>query len=417
MRYTEDTIRRWIYNRMRENQYFFKKLSKLMQTGIFYADASAIQEGQIESFCESPEYNPIATCKELQKRLMDGANGQEKPYIFKDEFWVCFACIKCAGGFVMIGPMSLELLNHVELFQYGKKYQIKAEQTKRLKHFPFSRMLDLIEMAAEQIQGKIYEDEELILANHIAKDTKIQEKKEQILFELKASEEEMYHHTYQEERKLLDSVRDGRSEDAIRYSRNMDSELGKLSAKEMNHWKNVAIVAITLTTRAAIEGGISPSVAYRISDFYIQKSDSCKDIAQIIKYRDHAVEELTGQVEKKKSRRTSSYVERCRDYVGKHYREKIYLSEIADTLGLSETYLSRLFRKETGERLQDYIVGVRLEHAANLLKYSEESISKIAEYVNFPSQSYMGKVFKEKYEMSPKQYREQKRPTEYFQEK
>ena len=231
---------------------------------------------------------------------------------------------------------------------------------------------------------------------------------------MKEREEELYHHTYQEERKLLESVRDGRSEDAIRYSRNMDSELGKLSTKELNHWKNVAIVAITLTTRAAIEGGISPSIAYRISDFYIQKSDSCKEIAQIIKYRDHAVEELTGQVEKKKSRKTSSYVERCRDYVGKHYREKIYLSEIADTLGLSETYLSRLFRKETGERLQDYIVNVRLEHAANLLRYSEESISKIAEYVNFSSQSYMGKVFKEKYEMSPKQYREQKRPMEYF---
>ena len=93
------------------------------------------------------------------------------------------------------------------------------------------------------------------------------------------------------------------------------------------------------------------------------------------------------------------------------------MSEIADTLGLSETYLSRLFKKETGERLQDYIVGVRLEHAANLLKYSEESLSKIAEYVKFPSQSYMGKVFKEKYKMSPRQYREQNRPAEYFHSK
>ena len=93
------------------------------------------------------------------------------------------------------------------------------------------------------------------------------------------------------------------------------------------------------------------------------------------------------------------------------------LSEIADILGLSETYLSRLFKKETGERLQDYIVSVRLEHAANLLKYSEESISKIAEYVNFPSQSYMGKIFKERYLLSPKQYREKNRPAEYFRKK
>ena len=277
--------------------------------------------------------------------------------------------------------------------------------------------MDIVEVVTKLLLQAEYSDNELIYANHLVDETKEQEEQDQILFDMKEGEEELYHHTYQEERKLLDSVRDGRSEDAIQYSRNMDSELGKLSTRELNHWRNVAIVAITLTTRAAIGGGVSPSIAYRISDFYIQKSDGCKDIAQIIKYRDHAVEELTEQVKKKKLRKTSSYVERCRDYVDKHYREKIYLSEIADTLGLSETYLSRLFKKETGERLQDYIVDVRLEHAANLLKYSEESISKIAEYVRFPSQSYMGKVFKEKYKISPRQYRELNRPTEYFDSK
>lgn len=90
------------------------------------------------------------------------------------------------------------------------------------------------------------------------------------------------------------------------------------------------------------------------------------------------------------------------------------MCDIAVNLGLSESYLSRLFRRETGERLQDYIVSVRLEHAVNLLKYSEESISNIAEYVNFPSQSYMGKIFQKKYQMSPKQFRKKYSPSEYF---
>ena len=393
-------------------EYLLKRIAILMKVGIFKS-----QGRDLISYQENTEYNPLFHCERLRQELMEMALKQEKPYIYKDEYSVYFACIHEKDAYYLIGPMSIQLIERVELHRYYKKYDMSKETEKRLFHFSFAEVLDIVETVTKIVSQKEYSDNDLIYANHLVKETKEQEEHEQVLFDMKEGEEELYHHTYQEERKLLDSVRDGRSEDAIRYSRNMDSELGKLSAKELNHWKNVAIVAITLTTRAAIEGGISPSVAYRISDFYIQKSDSCKDIAQIIKYRDHAVEELTGQVEKKKSRRTSSYVERCRDYVGKHYREKIYLSEIADTLGLSETYLSRLFRKETGERLQDYIVGVRLEHAANLLKYSEESISKIAEYVNFPSQSYMGKVFKEKYEMSPKQYREQKRPTEYFQEK
>lgn len=390
-------------------EYLLKRIAILMKVGIFRS-----QDGELTSYQEHTEYNPLFHSEKLREHLIEEASGQELPYIYKDEYSVYFACIRERDTYYMIGPMSIQLIERVELHRYYRDYDIKKETEKRLIHFSFSEVLDIVEVTANIISKKEYRDNDLIYANHLVNETKEQEEHEQVLFDMKEREEELYHHTYQEERKLLESVRDGRSEDAIRYSRNMDSELGKLSTKELNHWKNVAIVAITLTTRAAIEGGISPSIAYRISDFYIQKSDSCKEIAQIIKYRDHAVEELTGQVEKKKSRKTSSYVERCRDYVGKHYREKIYLSEIADTLGLSETYLSRLFRKETGERLQDYIVNVRLEHAANLLRYSEESISKIAEYVNFSSQSYMGKVFKEKYEMSPKQYREQKRPMEYF---
>lgn len=393
-------------------EYLLTRISVLMNVGIF-----RIGKNEMKSYQEHGEFNPIACSEELRIFLMHGADTQRNPYIYKDEYGVYFACIQTEETHYLVGPMSIRLLERVELHQFYRKYRMNTSSEKRLVHFSFAEILDIVEILAKLLLEKEYCDNDLIYANHLITETKEQEEHEQVLFDIKDGEEELYHHTYQEERKLLDSVREGRSEDAIQYSRNMDSELGKLSAKEMNHWKNVAIVAITLTTRAAIEGGISPSIAYRISDFYIQKSDGCKDIAQIIKYRDHAVEELTEQVRKKKARKTSSYVERCRDYVDKHYREKIYLSEIAGMLGLSETYLSRLFRKETGKRLQDYIVDVRLEHAANLLKYSEEPILNIAEYVGFPSQSYMGKLFKEKYGMSPKQYQQEKRPAEYFRKK
>ena len=106
-------------------------------------------------------------------------------------------------------------------------------------------------------------------------------------------------------------------------------------------------------------------------------------------------------------------MEQCRDYVGKHYREKIYLEDIADTLGVSSTYLSRLFRKETGECLQDYITEFRVERAANLLVYSSESLPRISVYVNFPSQSYFGKVFKKYKQMTPRKYRELHKPREF----
>lgn len=396
---------------MSDKTFVLEKLEHLLHVGIV---AVKKQHIVIE---KNQHHNPLYHSVALREKLIAGAEKQQLPFLLKDEHEVMFGCIKHNEHFFMIGPMCLEMLGRVQLHQFYHIYKVDESLEKRLKKFSLTEVLDIIEIIANELLDEEYSDEELIFENHIVKDTKAEEKQEQIIFDLKEGEDELYHHTYQEERKLLDSIREGRLEDALRYSRNMDVDLGKLSAKELNHWKNVAIVAITLCTRAAIEAGVSPSIGYRISDFYIQKSDGCSDMTQIIKYRDHAVEELTKQVQNKMSRKTSSYVERCKDYVEKHYREKLYLSDIAENLGISETYLSRLFKRETGERLQDHIVSVRLERAVNLLKYSEVSLSNIAEYVNFPSQSYMGKIFKEKYHLSPKKYREEYTPAEFFKTK
>ena len=392
--------------------YLLTRISILMNIGIF-----RVGKNSVKSYQEHSELNPIMRSEVLRDKLIHEAAKQKLPYICKDEYSVYFACIQAENTNYLIGPMSIRLIERVELHRFYRSYGIVVDQEKRLVHFSFAEVLDIVELVAKLLLQEEYSDNDLIYANHLVAETKEQEEQDQILFDMKEGEEELYHHTYKKERKVWDSVREGRSEDAVRDCRNMDSELGKLSTKELNHWKNTVIATITLATRAAIEGGISPSKAYKISDSYIQKSDSCKDIAQIIKYRDQVVEEMTELVRKKKLRKTSSYVEQCRDYVEKHYREKIYLSDIAQILGVSETYLSQIFKKETGERLQDYIIGVRLKRAANLLIYSEESISKIAEYVNFPSQSYMGRMFKKKYRMSPKQYRTEKSPTEYFHKK
>jgi AraC-like DNA-binding protein len=82
-------------------------------------------------------------------------------------------------------------------------------------------------------------------------------------------------------------------------------------------------------------------------------------------------------------------------------------------MGISENYLSRIFAKETGEKLQDYIVRVRVEKAENLLRYSDVSIAEIAAYVNFPSQSYFGRVFRKYTGDTPGNYRNKWKPTEF----
>ena len=241
---------------------------------------------------------------------------------------------------------------------------------------------------------------------------------EQVKYDLETEDEDYYRHTYQEEHRILDMVRLGNVEEAVRLSNEMDFHVTRLAANELTHWRNMLIVGITLCTRAAIEGGVKPYVAYKISDYYIIKGSAWREPARILEWRNQAIGELAGKVrEVRKKGHTSVHIEQCKDYIEQHYREKIYLDYIAENLGISSCYLSRLFKKETGMCLQDYIIEVRLRRAAHLLVYSEEPIPKIAAYVNFPSQSYFGKMFKEKTGRTPRQYREENKTPEFIEKK
>lgn len=151
-----------------------------------------------------------------------------------------------------------------------------------------------------------------------------------------------------EERYLLDCVKRGAVEEALAAQNAMDTSVGRLSNREVNHWKNLAIVAITLTTRAAIDGGLHPALAYKISDNYIQQCDRQQTIAQLITIRNHAVQELTENVRQNQKIQTqSSYIKACMAYIDRHYREKIYLEDVANYIGLSETYFSKVFKKKS----------------------------------------------------------------------
>ena len=218
-----------------------------------------------------------------------------------------------------------------------------------------------------------------------------------------------------EEKILLDCVREGRTEDALHQNLRMDQMLGQMSKDRLGQWRKLVTVAVALTTRAAMEGGIPAGEAYGLSDFYLQKSDTCEDVPSLIACRNEAVRDFCDRVASVKRRnRRSPNVQRTIDYIHQHYREKIYLDDIADMLKVSPSYLSRCFSSEVGTSLQEYVVQVRVERASNLLLYSDETIAAIGDYVGFPSQSYFGSTFKKYTGLTPRQFRDSHKNDRFF---
>ena len=395
---------------MEKSRYQLERLSLLLRTSIYLYSA-----GKLEEYRSNAAFNPIRDNRKFLEKLITLAKEQAVPLLYQDSSQVIYTCIRRKEEYLLSGPVSLEAFSEVELRRYYREYGLHSGAGRQIPAVPLSLVIAVAQMMAMEFTGTGYSEEDLIRVNHLDGTSRDRIEQEQILFEIREDEREQYHHTYQEERKLLECIKEGMTAEAVRYSEEMDIGMGRLGRKDMTHWINAAVVAVTLGARAAIEGGISPAEAYKLSDFYIQKTEECRKVSELLALRNRAVADLSERVRKKKEgQKHSNYIDKCKDYVSRHYKEKIYLQDMADSLGLSSTYLSRLFSRETGMRLQDYINLFRVERAANLLVYSEESISYIAEYVNFPSQSYFGKMFRKYKHMTPKDYRNRYKPSEFI---
>lgn len=398
---------------MEKSRYQFERLSLLLRTSIYRYS----EDGLLEEYRPNTVFNPIRDNKRFLEKLITLAKEQTVPLLYQDSSQVIYTCIRGNGEYLLSGPVSLETFSEVELRRYYREYGLHSGMGRQIPTVPMSLVIAVAQMMAMEFTGIEYSEEDLIHMNHLDGTSRNQMEQEQILFEIREEEQDQYHHTYQEERKLLECIKEGMTEEAVRHSEEMDIGMGRLGRKDVTHWSNAVVVAVTLGARAAIEGGISPAEAYKLSDFYIQKTEECRKVSELLALRNRAIADLSERVRKKiKGKKYSNYIDKCKDYVSRHYKEKIYLQDMADNLGLSTTYLSRLFSRETGMRLQDYINLFRVERAANLLIYSEESISYIAEYVNFPSQSYFGKMFRKFKHMTPKDYRNRYKPSEFISE-
>lgn len=303
-----------------------KNLSDLLQTGIFYVEKSGLDDSW-----KTDEMNPLCQDDALPDMLTHAADRQEAPYLFQDEFQVYFGCVAAENGHCLIGSMSVDFFDRLKRHRFCRHYGIPEHAEKNLRRFTLMEVLQIMCIAAKIVTGREYTDQEAVDANRKAVVTKEQEVKDQIRFHIQSEEEDIFRHSYQEEREILDMVRVGNVTEAVRLTKKIDVEIGRMGRSELAHLRNLLTVGISLRARAAIEGGVSPYAAYRISGFYINNGAECTDTTQILVYRNHAVEELTKRVhEMKEKQNTSSYTRRCMDYVAKHFREKIYLEDIAE---------------------------------------------------------------------------------------
>ncbi|MFU7517553.1 response regulator transcription factor [Clostridium sp. HCS.1] len=106
-----------------------------------------------------------------------------------------------------------------------------------------------------------------------------------------------------------------------------------------------------------------------------------------------------------KSKKTPIVLE-VEKYIEKYYGdEDLSIEKVSNKLGISQTYLTRLLKKELGMNFIDYLTYIRIQNSIELMKEPSIKIYEISRLVGYSTQHYFSSVFKKHMGMSPNDYR------------
>lgn len=223
----------------------------------------------------------------------------------------------------------------------------------------------------------------------------------------------IYHNPYDQELREMSSIEHGDLEQlAQSLNESYSGKIGRLANDELRNVKNLAIVNVTLASRAAIRGGVMQEISFSLSDTLIQEIEECQSIETVnqliiaLKYQyAYMVSEIKNSRKGKDSSKANFHVERCKEYISTHLHGKLTLVQIAEALSLNPSYLSNLFHRHEGISITKFIREQKINLVQNLLMYSNFSYSEIAAYLGYTSQSHLGQQFKESVGLTLRHYR------------
>lgn len=196
-------------------------LCSVLKVDLVYEEA----DGALEPFFDTVAESPLMQSQRLRDLMRKGTAGQAVPFLRRTSYDCYFAGLRAEGGALYMGPMAHSRLSTVRRRQMYSTYGIKSEGLPVLPVFTLPEIRNMVLLANVVLGNANLEGEELLQFNRIFNDSKEKDLEEQTRFLLKEEEENddsSYRHSYHEEQLLMQAIREGRTQDAIRLAESMD---------------------------------------------------------------------------------------------------------------------------------------------------------------------------------------------------
>lgn len=125
--------------------------------------------------------------------------------------------------------------------------------------------------------------------------------------------------------------------------------------------------------------------------------------SELVKILSVLLEKLKGPEPQAESCR--KLIQTAKGYIDLNFEKHLTLENVASQVYVSASYLSTVFKKETGVNFSEYLTNVRMENAKRFLDDTQYTVSQIAEMVGYKDVKHFSSVFQKYYQVSPAQYR------------
>lgn len=212
---------------------------------------------------------------------------------------------------------------------------------------------------------------------------------------------------YSYENELMNAVSKGqlhKADQLLFNSSNLSFE--QRVADPVRNAKNYCIIMNTLLRKAAEKGGVHPIYLDSTSSSYAIQIEHLHSLEAVMPLMAEMFRTYCRLVRKHTLKDYSPPVQKALTYIDANLAGNLSLHVLAETLNVSNSYLSTLFKKETGQTLTEYINRRRIKHAMHLLETTRLQIQTVAQHCGIVDVQYFSRVFKRIAGMTPKEYRE-----------
>lgn len=211
---------------------------------------------------------------------------------------------------------------------------------------------------------------------------------------------------YASENELMNIVSHGLTHRAER----MFSGLGPLTLEPrmgdpLRDTKNYCIICNTLMRKAAEQGGVHPVYLDSASSHFARAIEAARSTAAARELMHEMVSTYCRLVRKHAMTRFSPIIQRTIAMIDSDLSADLSLRALAFAQSINPSYLSALFKKETGTTLTDHVNQKRMERAIHLLRSTHLQIQSIAQHCGISDVNYFSKLFRRRTGLSPREFR------------